>query len=377
MLVLLNVGGGGLVVLYSSPDPSEHVRERSRVVGWLLLAFTIITTLVLSLLPAPYVIDQPGPTYDTLGSVATEEGEVALVSAPGIPDYPRSGQMRLTTVTRVGNPENLPSWWSVMGAWVTREKSVMPVDAAFPPGISVEQNQEAARIDMENSQQEAIAAAFGYLSIPFSSFVRVAGVLDGGPSEGVLRDGDVIVEAGGVAVADVTELREAIGANGVQSAMTILVVRDGQQRSVQVIPRLSDGRQPIPAIGVLVSGRYDFSIPVDIELENVGGPSAGLVFALGVVEKLTPEEVVPPAVIAGSGTITASGVVGGVGGVRHKAFGAASAGARLFIIPRDNCDQVRGLTIDGLDIVPVDTLDEAVEALAISRGGAPLPTCSG
>jgi PDZ domain-containing protein len=365
------------MVLYTSPDPSAHIRERSRVVGWLLLVFTVVTTLVLSLLPAPYVIDQPGPTYDTLGEVETDQGAVALISAPDTPEYPQSGQLRLTTVTRVGNPDSLPSWWSVMGAWVTREKSVMPVDAAFPPGRTVEQNREAARIDMENSQQEAIAAAFGYLNTPYTSFVRVESVIEGGPSEGVIEDGDVIVQAAGVPVADVTQLRALIAENGVQQAITITVNRNGTEREVPVIPRMSDGSRPIPAIGVLVSGRYEFSVPVDIQLENVGGPSAGLIFALGVVEKLTPEEVVPPAVIAGTGTITASGEVGGVGGVRHKAFGSAEAGARLFLIPRDNCDQVRGVNISGMDIVPVATLDEAVDALARSRGGAPLPSCSG
>ena len=365
------------MVLYTSPDPSAHIRERSRVVGWLLLAFTVVTTLILSVLPAPYVIDQPGPTYDTLGEVATEQGAVELISAPNVPEYPQSGQLRLTTVTRVGNPDSLPSWWSVMGAWVTREKSVMPVDAAFPPGRTVEQNREAARIDMENSQQEAIAAAFSYLAVPYTSFVRVEAVIEGGPSEGVIQDGDVIVAAAGVPVSDVTQLRALIADNGVQQAITITVDRNGDEVQVPVIPRMSDGPRPIPAIGVLVSGRYNFSTPVDIALENVGGPSAGLIFALGVVEKLTPEEIVPPAVIAGTGTITASGEVGGVGGVRHKAFGAADAGARLFLIPRDNCDQVRGLNISGMDIVPVMTLDEAVDALARSRGGAPLPSCSG
>ena len=171
---------GDAVVLYSSDDPGAQIQQRSRSVGWLLLVFTGITTVVLSLLPAPYVVNQPGPTYDTLGEVTTDSGEVSLIDVPDSPTYSQSGQMRLTTVTRVGNPEALPSWWEVLAAWVDREKSVMPVDAAFPPGFSVEENREAARIDMENSQQEAIAAALSYLDIPFTSFVRVEAVVEGG-----------------------------------------------------------------------------------------------------------------------------------------------------------------------------------------------------
>lgn len=365
------------MVLYSSDDPGAQIQQRSRSVGWLLLVFTAITTLVLSLLPAPYVVNQPGPTYDTLGEVATDSGEVSLIEVPNSPTYSQSGQMRLTTVTRVGNPEALPSWWEVLAAWVDREKSVMPVDAAFPPGFSVEDNREAARIDMENSQQEAIAAALSHLDIPFTSFVRVEAVVEGGPSEGIITQGDIVRQAGGEPVSDVTGLRALIAENGVQDPIDIVVDRDGVDQVLQIIPRMTEGDQPAPAIGVLVSGRYDFPIQVEILLDNVGGPSAGLAFAIGVIEKLTPEEIVPPGVIASTGTISASGEVGGVGGVRHKAFGAENSGASLFLIPEENCDQVAGVTFPNMDIVPVTTLQEAIEVLASSRSGLSLPSCSG
>lgn len=365
------------MVLYTSDDPGTHIRQRSRSVGWLLLVFTAITTLILSLLPAPYVVDQPGPTYDTLGEVETDAGDVSLISVPDSPEYPQSGEMRLTTVTRVGNPEALPSWWEVLAAWVDREKSVMPVDAAFPPGFSVEQNREAARIDMENSQQEAIAAALSYLGVAFTSFVRVEAVVEGGPSEGIISEGDVIRQAGGEAVSDVTGLRALIGENGVQEPIDLLIDRDGAEKTLQVIPRMTEGEEPVPAIGVLVSGRYDFPIEVDILLENVGGPSAGLAFAIGVIEKLTPDEIVPPGIIAATGTITATGEIGGVGGVRHKAFGAERSGARLFLIPEENCDQVAGVYFAEMAIVPVTTLQGAIDVLALSRSGLDLPACSG
>ena len=365
------------MVLYTSVNPGEQVRDRSRSVGWLLLAFTLITTLVLSVLPAPYVVDQPGPTYDTLGQVTTESGDVALITIGDSVEYPQAGEMRLTTVTRVGNPEALPTWWEVLAAWINREKSVRPVDSAFPPGFSVEENREAARIDMENSQQEAIAAALSYLDVSFTSFVEVEAVIEEGPSEGVIEPGDVIVEAGGNPVSDVTQLRAFIADNGVQDPLDILVERDQSPQTVQVIPRMTEGETPVPAIGVLVSGRYDFPIQVEILLENVGGPSAGLAFAIGVIEKLTPEEIVPPGVVAATGTISASGQVGGVGGVRHKAFGAEDAGARLFLIPAINCDQVAGVSFSEMAIVPVETLSDAVDVLALSRGGGTLPSCSG
>lgn len=363
------------MVLYSSENPTEHIRQRSRLVGWLLLTFTVATTLLLSLLPAPYVIDQPGPTFDTLGTVTVDEQELPLISVPGTQEYPQSGELRLTTVTRVGNPDNLPSWWDVLAGWASRERSVTPVDVAFPPGTSVEDNREAARIDMENSQQEAIAAALTQLDVAYTSLLRVAVVQEGGPAQGVLEAGDIILTAAGEQVRDVTQLRALIAENGVQSPIALTVDRSGSEESLEVIPRMSEGETPVPIIGVLVSGQYEFPIEIDIELDNVGGPSAGLIFALGVVEKLTPEEVVPPFVIAGTGTIAASGEIGGVGGVRHKAFGAAEAGAQVFLVPRVNCDQVDSLRISGLTIVPVDTLADAIEVLALARGDGTLPSC--
>jgi len=205
----------------------------------------------------------------------------------------------------------------------------------------------------------------------------VSQALDGGPSEGVLLPGDVILAANGMSVETVSGLREMIADSGVVDPMTITVERDGGVVDVQVLPRMSEGSERVPMVGILVSGTYDFPLDVDIALENVGGPSAGLMFALGIVEKMTEEDLTEGQVIAGTGTIDAQGAIGPIGGIRHKMQGALQDGATWFLAPADNCPDLVGHVPDGLTVIPVATLDDAFVALdAIQTGGA-LESCPG
>ena len=365
------------MAIFNTEDPSDQVQRRSRLAGWLMLSFTAAIIIGLSFFPAPYVIDNPGPTYDTLGSVSVGEEQMELILISGEDTYDSSGSLLLTTVTRSGNPESLPGWLDVLQGWFDPTRTVIPVDVAYPPGISVEQNREAAAIEMENSQQEAVAAALDYLGIAYTSRMVVSQALEGGPSEGVLLPGDVILEANGMSVETVSRLRDMIADSGVIDPMTITLLRDGATLDVQVLPRMSEGEQRVPMIGILLSGTYDFPLDVDIALENVGGPSAGLMFALGIIEKLTAEDITEGLVIAGTGTIDAQGVVGPVGGIRHKMHGALEDGASWFLAPAANCPDLVGHVPDGLQVIPVENLEDAIIALEGIRSGSELPQCPG
>jgi PDZ domain-containing protein len=363
------------VAIFDQRDPSRMVQQRSKTVGWLMLAFTAVIAVGLATLPAPYVIDNPGPTYDTLGVVTTAEGEFELIAISGSPVFETAGELRLTTVTRSGNPDSLPGWTDVLAGWFDPTRTVIPVSVAYPPGVTLEDNREAARLEMETSQQEAVAAALSYVGIPFSSFLVVSTALEGGPSEGVLLPGDVIVSAAGETISTVTQLRDVIRQSGVMTPLSIQVNRDGALKDVQVRPRMSQGAEKMPMIGILVGGRYQFPLEVDIALENVGGPSAGVMFALGVVDKLTPESITGGLVVAGTGTISAAGDVGSIGGVRHKMHGAKKDGATVFLAPLGNCGDIVGYEPEGLTVIPVATLSDAVEALiVVNQGGVP-PSC--
>lgn len=364
------------MTIFLQRDPSRVVQQRSRTVGWLMLGVTAVLTAAMAALPAPYVIDHPGPTYDTLGVVEGPGGDYALISISGRQTYPSAGQLRLTTVTRSGNPESLPGWFDVITGWFDPSRTVIPVDVAYPPGVTLEQNREAARLEMVNSQQESIAAALTYVGIPYESYLVISSTIEGGPSEGVILAGDVVVSASGEAVSTVTQLRELIRVSGVNRPFSINVNRDGALLELEVIPRMSEGPQPMPMIGILVGGEYQFPLEVDIALENVGGPSAGVVFALGVVEKLTEEDITGGLVIGGTGTISAAGDVGSIGGVRHKMNGARNDGASAFIAPAGNCPDIVGHEPPGLTVIPVATLAEAVEALRALQAGQPVPRCT-
>lgn len=142
-----------------------------------------------------------------------------------------------------------------------------------------------------------------------------------------------------------------------------------------VTPRVSDDKVQL-GVGTGIS--YDFPFQVEIKLDDVGGPSAGMMFALGVIDKLTPESLTGGQIVAGTGTIDSSGRVGAIGGIRQKLAGAKQAGAPWFLAPTANCDEVVGRVPDGMNVFAVSTLEEALTVLNDVRTGGDLnglPRC--
>jgi PDZ domain-containing protein len=269
-----------------------------------------------------------------------------------------------------GNRDQPPTWFEVIRAWLDPSQSVVPVDAVFPEGVSTEDRREQSRIDMENSQQEAIAAALRALGEPYESELLVVEAMPDGPSDGTIRSDDIIVAVNDQPVRDVTALRAAIAANGTATPASIDIVRAGTDRTVNVTPELSEGDDRVPVIGVLIAGQYVFPFEVNIELQNVGGPSAGMMFALGIIDKLTPDSLAGGEDVAGTGTIAADGSVGPIGGIVQKMHGAVDAGADWFLAPIDNCAEVVGNVPGDLEVFAVATLDEAIGVLqTIADGG--------
>ncbi len=341
----------------------DEARSRGRRIGWLLLAVTVFGVLGMAVLPSPYVIERPGPVFDTLGSVSVDGEEVPLITIPTEPTYPTEGSLSLLTVNVLGNPETQPSWFEVAAAWLDPEQSVVPLESVFPPGLSTDDRREQSRIEMENSQQEAVAAALRAIGEPYESRLYVVEAQEGGASVGLLESDDVILSIEGEPVRDVTALRAAIADNGTGSPVVLGIQRDGRELTVEVTPRLSEGENRVPVIGILVAGDYEFPFEVEIELSNVGGPSAGMMFALGIIDKLTPGSLAGGAEVGGTGTIAADGTVGPIGGIVQKMYGAVDAGAEVFLAPADNCDEVVGSIPDGLDVFRVGTLDDAIGVL--------------
>jgi Lon-like protease len=338
------------------PSPRPQGRSRRERIGWIALGVAAAIGLTFALLPSPYVIEQPGPVYDTLGVAEHEGEEVPLIEIPDAETFPTDGELNLLTVTVLGRPGQTPNWLDVLGAWFDRTRSVVPVEAIFPPGVTDADRDAQNTAAMVDSQQDAIAAALVELGYDFPRDVTVAGVLDDSPAAGVLEEGDIITEVNGTAVNSVDELRAAVRENGGGTPASLLVVRDGEEQVIEVTPVERDGSV---VLGVGVRMDYEFPVDVELQLDNVGGPSAGMMFALGIIDKLTPGAMTGGEIVAGTGTIDSAGEVGAIGGIRQKLWGAEDAGADWFLAPASNCDEVTGHVPDGLDVFEVSTLDEA------------------
>jgi len=363
-------------------EPAHRPRmSRRTLAGVWALAVAMIVLLIITFLPTSYVIQRPGPVYNTLGSAENAEGEeVPLISVDGAQTYPTEGSLDLLTVQVQGNRERTPSWFELAMAWFDPSKAVLPIDAVFPPGQTTEERNEDSATMMVDSQHEATAAALTELGYDVGATLAVHSVIDGAAAEGVLQEGDLILEANGEAVADVSALRSVIN-DGEGDPVELLIERDGEQQTVEVTPKEATGEdgEAVWLIGVNLTTDYEFPIDVTIQLNNVGGPSAGMMFALGIIDTLTPDELNGGEQVAGTGTITADGEVGPIGGIRQKMWGAVDAGAEWFLAPEANCDEVVGHIPGDLRVFSVEDLDDALAVLDGVREGGDLdalPTCT-
>ncbi len=363
-----------------TPEPPRRL-SRGMIAGIWSLAIALAVLLVITFLPTSYVIEQPGPVYNTLGTAAAADGtEVPLITVADAPTYPTAGALDLLTVQVVGNRQRTPSWFELAGAWFDPRRAVLPIDAVFPDGQTAEERNEQSAALMIDSQKEATAAALTELGYDVVPRLTVYSLLDDSASAGILEEGDVIVTAEGETIEDAATLREIINAeDGGPVAMQI--DRDGAIMDVEITPNeVEVDGEPTWLIGITLLNDYEFPVDVTIQLNNVGGPSAGMMFALGIIDVMTPDELNGGDVVAGTGTITADGTVGPIGGIRQKMWGARDAGADWFLAPDTNCDEVVGHVPGGLRVFSVGTLDDALDVLEAVRDDGDLdalPTCEG
>jgi len=348
-------------------------------VGVWALAVALVALLALTLLPTSFVIQRPGPVFNTLGTTTDSSGaEVPLISVDGAETYPTSGALDLLTVQVVGNRERTPSWFELAMAWFDPAKAVIPIDEVFPQGQTTEQRNEESAVMMVDSQKEATAAALTELGYDVKPMVRVYALTDDSAAQGILQKDDIIRSANGQPITETDQLRSIINAgNGAPVQLTI--DRGGVSQNVEVTPKQATVNGATTwLVGISSMHDYDFPIDVKIQLNNVGGPSAGMMFALGIIDTLSDGKLNGGQQIAGTGTIDSSGAVGPIGGIRQKMFGAVGAGATYFLAPKDNCDEVVGHVPSGLRVFSVGTLDDSLKVLSAIRDNGDLdalPTC--
>lgn len=360
-----------------SPEPTPQENRFALGSSTLLLVVSLFSAMLLGsvmlLLPLPYAAVVTGPTTNTL---AEHEG-TPLIEISDETTYPTDGSLDLTTVRIYGGPRSRVTPWMMVSAWLDGGRAVVPVEALFPPEQTAEQDEEQSRLEMASSQQSATTAALRSLGYTVGEQVRVAGFTEGSPSEEVLQAGDVIVSVGGEKTPDGDTLRAALQKVTAGTAAPLVVRRDGEDVAVKAPTRASSSGGTV--LGVLVEPVFSYPFEVTIQIDNVGGSSAGTMFALGIIDKLTPGSLTGGEAIAGTGTIDPDGRVGPIGFIQQKMIGARDSGASVFLAPRDNCSEVVGHIPDGLSVIAVSELDQArsaLEQIAEGKGEEGLARCS-
>ncbi|GAA3181011.1 MULTISPECIES: PDZ domain-containing protein [Streptomyces] len=353
-----------------------------------LLASTLMLIALLCagvLIPVPYSEMSPGPTVNTLGD---HEGQPVL-RISGRKTYPTNGHLNMTTV-RVTGPDYSMNLLEAVYGWLDPDSAVVPHKTLYPEGQTAEQADQENAEEFSQSQESAKVAALKQLHIPVATQTVVASVLKGKPADGLLHAGDVIKAVDGTPVKakdDVTKLvtrhepGEKVVFTVIPAKSAAAAEKKGQRpesgrKDITVPTVKADGGRALVGIQAGVDHIFPFSI--DVKLADVGGPSAGLMFALGIVDKLSPQSLTGGKFIAGTGTIDDQGKVGPIGGISMKTVGARAKGAQYFLTPKDNCASAAKDTPEGLTLVKVDTIGDAVQALKkISSGHTEgLPSCS-
>jgi PDZ domain-containing protein len=324
-----------------------------------------------AVLPVPYVLLGPGPMTDTLGSIDGED----LIRIEGRETFESEGQLELTTVSVSGGPGSDVELLSALQGWWDPDVAVVPVRELYPPGQTAEEVDELNTRQMDLSQTTATAAALRALDIPVEGTVVVAAVQDDAPATGQLEVGDVVTAVDGEPVDTAEQLRAAVVDREARDPVEITFLRDGEEMTETITTAAAeDGR---PVVGVLPGESFDFPFEVEIALDDVGGPSAGLMFALGIVDKLTPEDITGGAFVAGTGTIDGQGNIGPIGGIQQKIAAAADAGADIFLAPAANCAAAAAVVPEDVRLVRVESLASAREALeALRSGEGEVPSCT-
>ncbi|MBI9001622.1 PDZ domain-containing protein [Corynebacterium sp. CCM 9185] len=316
-------------------------------------------------LTVPYAAEGPGPTFDTLGTYRGEN----VVDISGADIDETEGNLNMTTVeVRTGM-----TLAQAVRRWLS-EDTLVPIDHFIRPGETLKDVSQRNEALFTSSESAATIAAMSYLQRPVE--VRVVGTAEDSASEGVLREGDIIRSVDGTGVTLPIEVQEAVRAKKPGDRIRLDVDREGTNQAFDVTLGSHVDHPDVALLGVLMDVVPADGITVSYNLEDIGGPSAGMMFSLAVVDKLSEGPLNGGRFVAGTGTIDATGEVGPIGGIAHKVRAARDAGAEVFLAPSANCAEAVSRDHGEMSVLKVDTLTEAIDQMSAydSRPGSAV-TC--
>ena len=341
--------------------------SRRTAAGLLALGLAAVLTLVAALMPTGYVTFKPGPTVNVLGDYAGEK----VIQISGRKVYQDGGQLRMLTVYQSGPDRDL-DLLTVLQGWASPSTAVLPKDVVYKKQDTAATVRQQSALEMTTSQDDATAAALTAAGIKFGTEAVVSSVVEKGASDGILKPGDVILAVNGKKVAGSASVVSTVTAlkPGSKVTFTIKAASGGTTKDVVVTtrPDKDDPRQSRVNVGL--AGRYVFPFKVDISLgENIGGPSAGAMFALTIYDLLTPGSLTGGNTVAGTGTVTGEGVIGPIGGIGQKMFGAQDAGAKLLLVSKENWQEaiVSPYDKDKMKLACVHTIKDAIATIETWR----------
>ena len=297
----------------------------------------------------PYLAYSAGPVSDAADSVVASEVSV----------FPPAGELLMLTV--VSQDVNV---FEAAIAGIDPGVDLVRKQAVRREGESDEEYRNRVLQQMDDSNFRAIAVALDYLGYELvPTEVVINEVMEGVPASDVLELGDTVVTVNGNDIRTVDDFGPALEGYEVGDTIEIAVMRGGDDVELVVELAERDDEPGVPMIGIVLGELTEAPFPISIEAGDVGGPSAGMMHTIAIIDTLTEGELTQGRVIAGTGTIQLDGTVGSIGGIRQKVVGAEAAGAEYILVPQGNYEDALTADRESIEIVPVATLDEAISFL--------------
>lgn len=332
---------------------------RQTVTAFVAASVFVALAVLLVVIPVPFVTWSPGTARDVLG----DEGTEPIISVSGISTYPTSGRLDLTVVSTTAADSRLSLPQALLAYWLPG-RDVLPRESIYAPGKSAAQVASEDTEMMETAQDDAVVAALRADDQPVRQAPAVFSVTVGGPAHKRLLPGDLITAIDGRPTPTGADVGVVIRAAEIGQQLTFSVLRNKQPTAVTVTTAPSATQTGVPVVGITVGTGYVYAPTISFDLgRRIGGPSAGMVFALAIYDKITPGALLDGRHVAGTGTIDPTGQVGAIGGIQEKIRGAESAGATTFLVPAPNCADLAGVR-SSMRLVKVATLRDAIDAVS-------------
>lgn len=335
-----------------------HIREETTANTSQKGPIAVLTGLFLAgfLAVIAWNIELPYLAYST-GPVADATSQIR---ADGVELFPPNGEMLMLTV--ISQDVNV---FEYVVAHFDPTIDLVKKELVRIPGETVAEYRARSLQQMDDSNFRSIHAALthlGYEMVPFE--VSVNEVFEGFPAFGLLQAGDIILEVEGATISSRDDILAQMGGKAPGDSLEVVVLRGGEELALTVGLGQNPDDPERPMIGVLLDQSVRPPFEVFIRTGNVGGPSAGMMHTLAIIDNLTEGELTRGHVIAGTGTMHPDFNVGPIGGVRQKVVAAEAAGAQYILVPVSNYEAALTAPRSRIEIVPIATLQEALDFLA-------------